>query len=1103
MSSISSNSSLSYSNGSLTSMIGGEQSTMLLEALKSHWSQINSIIFKNPSPATAEQVIIVSRHADQMMALLLVELNDPSTGDHTIELRGAKKEKQKKVQGPLLDFLLTESVLEKIILWLSLSLDTDLELHVSCLKSGIKIFDSLVNQPKQHCLLVHKPLLTPMLRLLKDCAHLSSSNLSLSLIADLEYSFVLLLNQICVKISENNEDLHLLEFCFKPNDFEDREERFLVFTLLIPYLYRAGNTGQLCKDAILLILSVSRRLESVAKFVADSSFCPVLATGLSALLSSLPHNLHKCSEDWHTVVDSDLDSCSELKLFYNAIEFCNAVVQVANEVIIENILDYIYNGFLVSVMSPALSDNSEDALIASVAYFDLLFRAVTEPIFVKILFKFLLTEKCSDDINSLLIDRLITKISSNSRISLVTLSFFETLLSFHCEDFMFELVLKYLIPGTHLMVTQKSDLFKIPNFGRQLWRSSDQFVSLIPRCFMTSSSAMLERQNYAINNDDKRLSPADSAGSLEGVNPDQEIHFKNSIHEKKRDSIDDELVFEYDVEYGLKPLQTSYLDYLSESRSKVQYALDACHCWSAPYDGVIPDPKHFRSSSYDSCISTSSSSSINEESKAKMDPMINQNSVVDHKINIFSRNTSYRKSRTNRYYSAGRSSLVPTAEEDENNKSSDKMTQSTQLRDLVLGDADYATQMEDLLIKGNKKDKEQIISDKDEEINRSSPNSLESTTRHGNDSKLAMPVDYFKISYAEFTDDDSTSPPNVNNNSSFQNRSDSETDTGDSYNGRFILRGWNRIHDQNTFLEMLKRIKPDHQSSHETLNELINFVIDTHKFLFGVGDYDENQQQQSLKEQHVTNSEAEKLESELIDSKDSGFDQIYPINEEEQTINDKKTNIEFGPIVSVLHVKRSSFSSPDIGPFLTVLLHKLDNMCQNSLYTNFHLTGVISSLAAYPMAVIFGFLLDCELVCQPSVRSLYQVLSALRLKIDNYACTMQNFQLLETKFYKKGKKKSLPKALPQESEKRGSVKNSIVRFFNLSRVKEPSFNAAPEHRTQEKVSDLQLNSNVMENNFGLSTSNEKETNIVYCAIILESFLKELASLAQEHSLRYF
>lgn len=80
----------------------------------------------------------------------------------------------------------------------------------------------------------------------------------------------------------------------------------------------------------------------------------MLATGLSALYSSLPRKIEVRGDDWHALRREDWMGVSSLVLFMNSLEFCNAVVQVAHPTVRCQLLDYLHNGFLVPVMGPAL-----------------------------------------------------------------------------------------------------------------------------------------------------------------------------------------------------------------------------------------------------------------------------------------------------------------------------------------------------------------------------------------------------------------------------------------------------------------------------------------------------------------------------------------------------------------------------------------------------------------------------------------------------------------------------------------------------------------------------------------------------------------------------
>lgn len=82
--------------------------------------------------------------------------------------------------------------------------------------------------------------------------------------------------------------------------------------------------------------------------------CTVLVTGLGGLYSLLPNTIEITTADWHRITPDDVAEIAELTLFMNALEFCNAVVQVAHELIREELLDVMYLGFIVPVLGPAL-----------------------------------------------------------------------------------------------------------------------------------------------------------------------------------------------------------------------------------------------------------------------------------------------------------------------------------------------------------------------------------------------------------------------------------------------------------------------------------------------------------------------------------------------------------------------------------------------------------------------------------------------------------------------------------------------------------------------------------------------------------------------------
>lgn len=101
------------------------------------------------------------------------------------------------------------------------------------------IYERLVarNYSQTHCLLVHKPVLLPLLELLQWCQeNFKDRSFQKS---SINKHFVLLLHQICMKISD---DARLLDFFFNPRCTDESDEfknqkPFLVFNLLVGYIF--------------------------------------------------------------------------------------------------------------------------------------------------------------------------------------------------------------------------------------------------------------------------------------------------------------------------------------------------------------------------------------------------------------------------------------------------------------------------------------------------------------------------------------------------------------------------------------------------------------------------------------------------------------------------------------------------------------------------------------------------------------------------------------------------------------------------------------------------------------------------------------------------
>ncbi|XP_007956431.1 FHF complex subunit HOOK interacting protein 1A-like, partial [Orycteropus afer afer] len=181
-------------------------------------------------------------------------------------------------------------------------------------------------------------------------------------------------------------------------------------------------------------------------------------------------------------------------------------------------------------------------------------------------------------------------------------------------------------------------------------------------------------------------------------------------------------------------------------------------------------------------------------------------------------------------------------------------------------------------------------------------------------------------------------------------------------------------------------------------------------------------------------------------------------------------------------------STPFTGPFISVVLSKLENMLENSLHVNLLLIGIITQLASYPQPLLRSFLLNTNMVFQPSVRSLYQVLASVKNKIEQFASMERDFPglLIQAQQYLLFRvdmsdmtSESLTKDLIQDASWTGTGRNlldgppRVLQPFLTNRAKVAG--APP---------DLPL----------------PVRNTMLAAALFPEFLKELAALAQEHSI---
>uniref|UniRef100_A0A348G6D8 UPF0518 protein n=1 Tax=Odontomachus monticola TaxID=613454 RepID=A0A348G6D8_ODOMO len=504
-----------------------------------HWQQTYEIILHSFPPKgipSQDDVLGVVNHIDQMVTLLMLELRDLNSHNHY-------RQSSTATHSPCLEHLLSENLLVKLYDW---SLHTG-RFNNAVRLEQIKLYELLVSH--SGTLLAHEPVTRPLLRLLEECA-----NDIMPL--EVEKKLVVLLNQLCVALMQN---MALLDLFFHPTAIG--KNKFIIFSLLIDHVHREDGVGQQARDAMLLCMSLSKKNDEIGLYIADhSNICPVLATGLSGLYSLLPRKLDIETDDWHQLTPDDVNDLSALMQLMNSLEFCNAVAQVAHPMIQKQLLEFLYQGFLVPVVGPALLQTTVEELVAATAYFDLFLRSVTDPGLLRSLIRFLLEDNYDD---CRILDSLIQRISSRSRLCIVTLALFETLVNLNCEDVMLELCLGALNPCSHVMLSQRSRLRDVDPFGR----AAEKFLSLTPRCC------------YSIF-----ISSDSHTNSLPAT--------MSCAYDKYGSTVADSMKsLPASINYGTRlsdSLYGNYHAYLCDARQKIRACQIACSNWSYRYDGNLP-----------------------------------------------------------------------------------------------------------------------------------------------------------------------------------------------------------------------------------------------------------------------------------------------------------------------------------------------------------------------------------------------------------------------------------------------------------------------------------------------------------------------------------
>uniref|UniRef100_A0A8C9WT56 FHF complex subunit HOOK-interacting protein 1B n=1 Tax=Sander lucioperca TaxID=283035 RepID=A0A8C9WT56_SANLU len=1106
-----------------------------LMVFENHWRQVSWVLEQQEPSSSSDDLTAVRNHTDQMLCLLAEErpAESPEGAPGVAPM------------GPILELVVTQNILAGLVQWhLRRGLDPDSQ------GALLKLFEMLIGQSQQP-LLQHTAILHPLLRLLGACA-----DPELGCPLALENSLVLLLNQICVSMARQPV---VLEMLFRAAPAQQGSTNLLIFSLLVPFIHRDGAIGQQARDALLLVMAASASHEAVARYIAENSyFCPVLATGLSALYSSLPRKIEVRGDDWHALRREDWMGVSSLVLFMNSLEFCNAVVQVAHPLVRSQLLDYLHNGFLVPVMGPALHKSSVDEMIASTAYLDLFLRSVSETSLLKTFLRFFLLHRHDNDT---ILDTLLTRISSNSRLCMVSLSLFRTLLSLNCEDIMLQLVLRYLLPCTHVMLSQRRAIREADLYGK----SADKFLSLIPECCRLNAGSSADEDGAfwgKVLNSPTTESPApprpstpsrlsffirqqSSGGGSGGGAPSTPTSMEplqsgpSSSHPLSPESP----MHQQQANTECLDWDSDYLEYLKDARRGIEICSWACRDWSAPYDGENPSPntappppppptsnpsmamfpEHFSFQQGGSSntppgqqrapivAAARAEWSSSERDSGEWDVTIGKNNCIS--LTPRSKKRSLQREEllpkpiphlvpSSSSSAAPLSTSHPASSPAPHNPTSAITVSYQAMYNGVTGQGDGCSDNRDrgLEVKKVKRDlgEQQYL---DENANQNG-----SLVTCSSQSCTTLPQSIF--SNSEMGD----RPNQISSQSSItQPTSDTKLLTSDTSNPPSASSDLPEANQTQQSVESLIQELLEQAPGEAPLPGDSNGQgISIEAFTQELRELEDRVKERSRAACQQEETARESLSSERQEEEQQQLSSALEV----KLTGDTK---EDGPAVGLCSPARplnQPAYQPYTGPFMVVLFAKLENMLQNSLYVNILLTGIVAQLACYPQPLLRSFLLNTNMVFQPSIKSLIQVLGSVKNRIEAFAASHEDFPAMLKKAQQylvaRGKLDwaDSPAAVPTLRRSDSLVKSRKPSLGDLI-LRHTNSPTRARHAAQLALAHVRDGSQSLHSALfrggGGASGLEKQAealrvkNAVYCAVIFCEFLKELAALAQEHA----
>lgn len=1027
MSSVSTESKLQQA----VSLKGVDPETCMI-VFKNHWAQVVKILEKH-DPLKNTQAKYGSIPPDEASAV-------QNYVEHMLFLLIEEQAKD-AAMGPILEFVVCENIMEKLFLW-SLRREFTDETKLE----QLKMYEMLVTQSYQP-LLHHKPILKPLMMLLSSCSGTATPAV--------EGKLVVLLNQLCSILAK---DPSILELFFHTSE-DQGAANFLIFSLLIPFIHREGTVGQQARDALLFIMSLSAENSMVANHIVENTyFCPVLATGLSGLYSSLPTKLEEKGEEWHCLLKDDWLLLPALVQFMNSLEFCNAVIQVAHPLIRTQLVSYIYNGFLVPVLAPALHKVTVEEVMTTTAYLDLFLRSISEPALLEIFLRFILLHQHE---NVHILDTLTSRINTPFRLCVVSLALFRTLIGLHCEDVMLQLVLRYLVPCNHMMLSQRwavkeRDCYSV---------SAAKLLALTPVCCASGITLTLGNQerDYILW----------SKCMHDGSGPEEQPLPETPCSPSSPPPPPQPAPAACIVEYG-KALDISYLQYLWEAHTNILHCMRDCRVWSALYDGDSPDPETF----LQSLSEESQENSSHPEARLSQQRIRSSGQTKDKSQSELEWDDSYDTG-----ISSGADVGSPGPYDDVETPAPPapidppKHIQEMKKNAILLFKGSYIEEsdfQDDVMVY-------RLCAEKDAE-----------DTREPQGATTHPPAEAQPKAQPE-----AQSLP-MSNGPLFSPNPEAESQPGRESSDLC----------QNMFSEAKPESKPGvaldsdseltvptfeaepQSDSPAASTEGEDFIAQYDQIIQELDSSTEGLTEQSVPASEpslLTHADEGRTECKAEEEEDDDFDSLMADTPAEEAAPSPFGVGEDTATFTSRHPARTQ-GTPFTGPFLSVVLSKLENMLENSLHVNLLLIGIITQLASYPQPLLRSFLLNTNMVFQPSVRSLYQVLASVKNKIEQFASVERDFpglliQAQQYLLFRVDMSDMTPVALTKDPIQEISRPESDKTLRDgPPRVLQPFLG----NRAQMTRAPPNLPLPVK--------------NTMLAAALFPEFLKELAALAQEHSI---